>query len=107
MRFLIRMKVLIANPCNAIERPKVQPGIARGLSAEQIRRLLEVLPETPVGLRDRAILTLVFTGRRRSEVLGMTASSLSFEDAVFTRTEARAERQEGVNCHRRRLRQLG
>ena len=77
-RFLIRMKVVASNPCDAIERPRVLQGTARGLSGEQIHRLLDVVPSTPVGLRDRAIiLTLVFTGRRRAEVLGMTAGSLA------------------------------
>jgi len=79
-RFLIRMKVVVSNPCDALERPKVTQGAARGLTAEQIHRLLAVLPATPVGLRDRAIiLTLTFTGRRRAEVLGMTAGSISIE----------------------------
>src|SRR5215471_8557482 len=50
-----------------------------------IRRLLAVVTNTPVGLRDRAIiLTLTFTGRRRAEVMGMTARSISVEaDTVF------------------------
>ena len=62
-RFLIRMKVVSSNPCDPLERPKTLPGTPRGLTADQIRRLLEVVPPTPVGLRDRAIiLTLVMTG---------------------------------------------
>ena len=82
-RFLIRMKVVGSNPCDALERPKVTAGAARGLSGEQIHRLLDLVPATPVGLRDRAIiLTLVFTGRRRAEVLGMTAGSISVEGEV-------------------------
>ena len=82
-RFLIRMKVVSSNPCDALERPKVTAGAARGLSGEQIHRLLDVVPATPVGLRDRAIiLTLVFTGRRRAEVLGMTAGSIFVEGAT-------------------------
>jgi len=80
-RFLIRMNVVASSPCDALERPKVTEGAARGLSGEQIRRLLNVVPATPVGLRDRAIiLTLTFTGRRRAEVLGMTARDLTFEN---------------------------
>jgi site-specific recombinase XerD len=83
-RFLIRMKIVTANPCDALERPRVLQGTAKGLSGDQIRRLLSVVPQTPVGLRDRAIiLTLVFTGRRRAEVLGMTAGCLSYEGGVF------------------------
>lgn len=83
-RFLIRMKVVASNPCDALERPRVVQGSPRGLTGEQIQKLLSVIPETPVGLRDRAIiLTLTFTGRRRAEVLGMTAGSISVEGNVF------------------------
>jgi site-specific recombinase XerD len=54
------------------------------LSGEQIEKLLAVIPSTPVGLRDRAIvLTLTFTGRRRTEVISMTADSISVEDRIF------------------------
>jgi site-specific recombinase XerD len=47
-RFLIRMNVVVSNPCDALERPKVMQGIARGLSGDEIHRLLEVVPSTPV-----------------------------------------------------------
>jgi site-specific recombinase XerD len=80
-RFLIRMGAVDANPCDALERPRVSPSPPRGLSAEEIRRLLDAIPETPSGLRDRAIvLTLVLTGRRRAEVLNLRAGDLSVED---------------------------
>jgi integrase/recombinase XerC len=80
-RFLIRMKAIAANPCDAIERPRVSVGVPRGLTADDVRRLLDVVPNTPVGLRDRAIiLTLVFTGRRRAEVFGLKAGDLSAEN---------------------------
>lgn len=83
-RFLIRMKVVASNPCDALERPRVVQSIARGLSAEQIRGLLAAIPETPVGLRDRAIiLTLVLTGRRRAEVIGLKAGDIIQEDSTF------------------------
>src|SRR3954447_3323499 len=82
-RFLIRMKVLSSNPCDAIERPRITPGMPRGLSAKQIRKLLAVTPEMKVGLRDRAImLTLTLTGRRRQEVLNMNAGDIFLEEPV-------------------------
>jgi integrase len=80
-RFLIRMDVVSSNPCDALERPRVQVAPPKGLTADDIRKLLAVIPETPVGLRDRAIiLTLTLTGRRRVEVLNMTAGDLTQED---------------------------
>jgi len=77
-RFLTRMGIVSANPCDQLERPRVSPSPPRGLSAEEIKRLLAVIPEKPVGLRDRAIiLTLTLTGRRRSEVMNLKASDIS------------------------------
>ncbi|MFQ6026965.1 MAG: tyrosine-type recombinase/integrase, partial [Dehalococcoidia bacterium] len=84
-RFLIRMGLVSANPCDALERPKATPATPRGLTASDIQKLLAMLPDTPVGLRDRAIvLVLTLTGRRRTEVLNLTAGDLSREgDTVF------------------------
>jgi len=79
-RFLIRMEMVHSNPCDKLERPKVEPSPPRGLSADQVQKLLSVLPASPVGLRDRAIiLTLVLTGRRRAEVLGMKCRDITLE----------------------------
>ncbi|MPZ24022.1 MAG: hypothetical protein GEU28_10880 [Dehalococcoidia bacterium] len=70
-RFLVRLDAVALNPCERVERPRVVPASPRGLSAEQIDRLFSVLPGSPSGLRDRAIiLTLALTGRRRGEILG-------------------------------------
>jgi integrase len=47
------------------------------MSADQIQRLLAVVPDNRTGLRDRAIiLTLTFTGRRRAEVMALKARDL-------------------------------
>jgi len=79
-RFLIRMEMATINPCEAVARPKVQPSPPRGLSAEQVGRLLEAIPDTVKGRRDRAIiLTLVLTGRRRSEVINLRAGNISID----------------------------
>ena len=79
-RFLIRMNVTGSNPCDALERPRSIPSAARGLSTDEVRRLLAVLPATVAGRRDRALL-LVFllTGRRRTEVMSLTAGDISIE----------------------------
>jgi site-specific recombinase XerD len=79
-RFTIRMGLLTANPCDALERPRTVPSVARGYSADEVRRLLAVVPDTVRGRRDRAILlVLVLTGRRRAEVIGLRAGDLSLE----------------------------
>ena len=78
-KFLIRMDVVKANPCDPVERPKPRPGAPSGLSAPQMQQLLQVIPDTLKGRRDLAIvLTLVLTGRRRSEVVNLTAGDVSY-----------------------------
>jgi integrase/recombinase XerC len=80
-RFLIRMRIATSNPCDALERPKSVQAVARGLSADEVRRLLSVVPDTVIGRRDRALLlTFILTGRRRAEVIGLTAGDISLED---------------------------
>jgi len=86
-RFLIRMDLARANPCDALERPRAVPSVARGFSAEEVRRLLAVIPDTAAGRRDRAIvLMFVLTGRRRTEVIELTAGDIELtdEDAFYT-----------------------
>jgi site-specific recombinase XerD len=83
-RFLIRMKVVASNPCDALDRPRVAQSTPRGLSADQRRGLLDVISSTPAGSRDRAIiLTLVLTGRRRAEVMGLKVRDISNEGSAF------------------------
>jgi len=84
-KFLIRMEIVKANPCDAVERPRTQPSPPRGLSADQVKRLLDVIPDTIRGRRDRAIvLTLVLTGRRRTEVIDLKAGNISIDgDMAF------------------------
>jgi len=98
-RFLMRMEIVTRNPCDQLERPKVSPSPPRGLSANEIRRLLAAISETPSGLRDRAIvITLALTGRRRTEVLNLKVRDIIQGDAVFYQYRARAASRASVNC---------
>jgi integrase/recombinase XerC len=82
-RFLIRMNITTSNPCDALERPRTVQAVARGLSADEVRRLLAVVPGTVAGRRDRALLlAFILTGRRRSEVLGLKACDISLEGDI-------------------------
>lgn len=79
-RFLIRMNIAASNPCDALERPRTVQSVARGLTADEVRRILAVLGDTVAGRRDRALLLVfVLTGRRRAEVIGLTAGDISVE----------------------------
>jgi integrase/recombinase XerC len=79
-RFLRRMDLVVSNPCDMLERPKSVVAPARGLTAADVRRLLAVVPDTVRGRRDRAILlTLILTGRRRTEVISLKAGDISVD----------------------------
>jgi site-specific recombinase XerD len=55
-RFLIRMNITTANPCDALERPRTVQSVARGLSADEVRRLLAVVPDTVAGRQVAGLL---------------------------------------------------
>src|SRR5260370_38002262 len=75
------MELVVSNPCDALERPRAIAALARGLGAAEVKRLLAVVPDTVRGRRDRAILlTLVLTGRRRSEILNLKAGDITREE---------------------------
>jgi site-specific recombinase XerD len=79
-RFCIRMGLVVSKPTDAVERPRSTPSAARGYSADEVRKLLAVVPDTVAGRHDRAtLLVLVLTGRRRAEVVGLLAGDLSLE----------------------------
>ena len=84
-RFLIRMGIMVSNPCDALERPKVQTAPARGLTNDDVRRLLAVIPDTVPGRRDGAIiLTLVLTACRSAEAINLKAGDISTDgDRAF------------------------
>jgi len=84
-RFLIRNNMVQSNPCDKLQRPQTSFSTPRGLSGDQAYKLLEVVPNSPLGLRDRAIiLTLVLTGRRRAEVIGLKSGNLILDgDGAF------------------------
>jgi len=81
--FLIRMGLVTSNPCDLVERPRQSPAPARGFSADEVRKLLSVVPDTVQGRRDRAILLVfILTGRRRSEVMDLKADDITIEDGT-------------------------
>lgn len=80
-KFLMLEGYTKINPCSDLETPKVKRKLPRFLSIEEVDRLMEQ-PNVllPLGLRDRAMLELMYgTGIRVSELL-----SLQIEDINTT-----------------------
>ncbi len=77
------------DPSQGIRPPRREPyARARGLSAEEVARLLAAIPvESAAGLRLRAlVLAYLLTGRRRSEVLNLRWRDLDLEGGFYRYT---------------------
>ena len=88
--FARRMERVERNPAADTKRPRNRDASPRGLDAAELRRLLAVLPGTPAGLRDRAIiLTVVLTGLRRTEVMSLRAGDLTRNGVIYYRVRTK------------------
>ena len=75
------MRYWETNPADAIDRPRSEPPRPKWLDPAEVTRLLDAFRDDPIGKRDRAITLLgVLTGRRRSELLGLTVGDLDFRN---------------------------
>ena len=82
--FAVRMGVLDKDPAAAVRRPTVRLGRPRGLTTSEVGRLLAVIPDTPAGLIDRAlIVTALLTGLRRSELVSLRLARPADGKGVF------------------------
>ena len=83
------------NPAKALRNPRPQRKLPHFLSTEEVARLLEAPPaDTPLGLRDRAILEVMYSaGLRVSEVVGLNDGDLDFAGSLLrVRGKGRRER---------------
>ena len=81
--FAQRMGCLERDPAAALPRARVRPSTPRGLSISEVHRLLDVIPSTPSGLRDRAlVLVALVSGLRRAELVNLTVHSLADDGSL-------------------------
>jgi integrase/recombinase XerD len=83
-RWLLREGRIAQDPTALIESPKLGRGLPKALDEEQVTRLLET-PDTgtPLGLRDRTMLELMYaTGLRVSELISLESVNISMNQGV-------------------------
>jgi integrase/recombinase XerD len=84
-RFLLARKILASNPAENLSIPRVEKYLPETLNASAIERLLEsVSGADPLGLRDRAMLELLYaSGLRISELCNVRLEGLDLEEGMI------------------------
>ncbi len=84
-RYLLRENLIAADPTLNLDSPKLPRALPKTLTEDDVERLLDSAgSETPLGLRDRAMLeTLYATGLRVSELVGLKLTALNLNDGVL------------------------
>ena len=84
-RFLLADNILTKDPTVTLESPKIRRTLPTFLSLDEVNRLL-ALPnlKTPLGLRDRALLDVLYSsGLRVSEVVGLKLGDIDFQQGCI------------------------
>ncbi len=94
-RFLCRQGVLTSNPATGLRGPRQDKRLPHFLTAQDLKRLLEApASDSPLGLRDRAMLeTLYSAGLRVSELTGLDVGDVDLgEGLALVRGKGKRER---------------
>ena len=93
-RFLFREKMLAADITQTIDSPKLCRTLPQTLDYQEVERLLAAPPpHRRLGLRDKAMLELMYaTGLRVSEIAKLTLSEINLE-AGFLRTFGKGSKE--------------
>ncbi len=82
-RWMVKRHELLVDPAAELELPRVQRRLPRVvLTLAEVAKLMVAPPaDTPVGMRDRALLELLYgTGIRRAEALGLVLKDLNLAE---------------------------
>lgn len=84
-RFLHIRKQIPSDPAEVLPLPRIERYLPETLNEEQVERLLESVPvDQPLGLRDRAIIELLYaSGLRISELANARLEHLHLEEGVI------------------------
>ena len=106
-RWLVREGRLDASPMDGLTNPRQGRPLPEVLGVDDVLALLEAPPaDSPVGLRDRALLeTLYASGLRVAELVGLDLVDLDL-GAGFMRVVGKGRKTRDVPIHRRGVRVL-
>ncbi len=83
-RYLLRQNSVAADPTLQIATPKLPRSLPKSLTEEDVELLLNAPDaETPLGMRDRAMLEVLYaSGLRVSELVGLSVAQVSLDMGV-------------------------
>jgi integrase/recombinase XerD len=87
-RFAVLTQHLASNPADDLQAPRAWPALPKFLGVEEVERLISQ-PDvsTPRGLRDRALIEILYaTGLRVSELIRLRATDLNLEAGYLSTT---------------------
>ncbi len=101
-RFLLREKILVKNPAETLESPKLWQLIPEVLSQAEVEKLLaQPDPQTFAGARDRAILEVLYaSGLRVSELCGLSIHDV---DDTYVRVLGKGQKERLVPIGKKAL----
>ena len=87
-KFLALEKKLDRSPADDLQPPRAWPALPKYLDIEEVDRLLaQPDPSSPLGLRDKALIEVLYaTGLRVSELVELKAGDLNLEEGYLTCT---------------------
>lgn len=75
--YLVAQGELSANPAKAVKAPKAAKRLPKNLDIDAIIQLLEIAPENPLALRDRAMFELLYSsGLRLAELVALDVQDI-------------------------------
>ena len=105
-RWMARRRVILYDPSAELELPRLSDRVPRGiLTPEEVERVLAV-PDTgtPLGVRDRAMLEVLYsTGMRRGELARLAISDMDFERGTVLIREGKHRKDRVVPIGERAL----
>jgi integrase/recombinase XerD len=98
---LVREGLVALDPTAGLASPRLEEGLPKPLSVDEVDRLLTRPSTTPAGLRDRAILELLYgAGLRASELTGLRLQDVDLE-VGFVRTVGKGSKERVIPLGRK------
>ena len=80
LKYAVRMELIPTNPCDMVDRPKLEPFTGAFYDTDEMEVLLETVKDTKLELA----VMLGFYGLRRSEIIGLKWNAVDFKQNTIT-----------------------